>query len=95
MRGASRPSSGSLQKIRLKASYEMEGAYEAAIDKAKKIIKDKLRTGVNNNPQLERIRQLAEQRRGLHKQATKILNRVKEELEEVEITQSRGSLRSC
>ena len=72
----------------------MEAACEAAIDKAKKIIKNEFWTGVVNSPQLEQSSQLAELRRGLQEQATKILKRVKEKLGEVEIMQSRDLLGS-
>ena len=71
----------------------MEGTYEATIDKANAIICGYLRAEEGTDLQPERTVLIAARRRDLHEQITEILNHVKEELEKVEVTQSRGSLK--
>ena len=72
---------------------ETEETYEAAIDEANRIIKGKIKAEKVRDSQLERTVHLVTRRRDLHEQIKEILDHIKEELEKVEVTQSRGSLK--
>ena len=73
----------------------MEEAYEAAINDAKKIIKGECRADdIGRTPQPERAVQLATQRMSLHNQVREILDCVEEDLEMVEVTQSQEALKT-
>ena len=71
---------------------EKEESYEAAIDKAKKIIRVELKAEDERNLQPEQALQLTLQRGNLQKQVRETLDYVKEE-EKEEVTTSRSSLK--
>ena len=77
------------------AFLEMEEAYEAAINTARKIIKGKHRTDdVARTLRPKRRSQLTTQRKSLHNQVGEFLDCIKEDLEKVEVTQSQKALRT-
>ena len=74
---------------------KMKETYKAAIGEASKIIKGEFwAKDKEGDPRSEQAIQLAAQRRSIQGQALEILDCVKERLEKVEITTSRGSLKT-
>ena len=71
----------------------MEETYEVVIDKANAIIRGYPRAEEGTDPRPERTVLIAAQRRDLHEKITEILNHVKKELENVEVTHSQGFLK--
>ena len=73
---------------------KMEEAYKAVIDNDKMTKSERWADAVFRTLQHERVVKLVTQRTSLHKQVREILDRVKEDLEKVEVTQSREALKT-